>query len=210
MSPKNRSASANAGVRGRKGKDGPEPSRRAAPLALTAVVATRATRATRIASALDCFRRVIRALRVAARRAEDVSALRPAQLFVLGQIAAVPNQSLTELASRTLTDRTSVASMVDRLATRGLAERVRGAEDRRRVEIRLTPAGRRVLARAPHSPTEHLLEGLERLDAAALDQLGNGLAELVRVMGVAEGPATMLFEDAAPRAARSGARRTRA
>jgi DNA-binding MarR family transcriptional regulator len=154
-------------------------------------------RAKRLASTLDCFRRVIRVLRVSARQAEEKSALRPAQLFVLGQIAAAPNQSLSELAARTMTDRTSAASMVDRLAARGLVRRVRGAVDRRRIEIRLTPVGARVLARAPSSPTAHLLEGLERLDDDALDQLAAGLGELVRVMGAAEGRATLLFEDGA-------------
>ena len=155
-------------------------------------------RGERVASALDAFRRVIRALRVSARQVEEASALRPAQLFVLGQIAAAPGQSISDLAERTLTDRSSVASMVDRLAGRGLVTRRRGADDRRRVEVALTAAGRRVLARAPSSPTEHLLAAIERLDDATVDQLAHALGALVGAMGVGDGRTTMLFEDAAP------------
>jgi MarR family transcriptional regulator, organic hydroperoxide resistance regulator len=156
-----------------------------------------ASRQARIASAVDAFRRVIRVLRVAARQAEH-HGLSPAQLFVLGQIAARPRQSLSEIAARTLTDRTSVAGMVERLAGRGLVRRVIGEDDRRRVEIELTAAGERLLANAADSPTEHLLEGLEQLDDATLDQLTNGLGALVQSMRAGEGPATMLFEDATP------------
>ncbi len=162
----------------------------------------------RVAAALDGFRRVVRVLRVAARRVEDESALRPAQLFVLGQIAAVPRQSIGELAARTLTDRSSAAGMVDRLAARGLVRRVRGAEDRRRMEIVLTPKGVRVVARAPSSPTEDLLAALQQLDPATVDRLATDLDALARVMGAADGPAAMLFEDAPTEA--SDRRRRRA
>jgi DNA-binding MarR family transcriptional regulator len=152
-------------------------------------------RAQRISATLDCFRRVIRALRVAARYAEERSGLRPAQLFVLSQIAAAPNQSLSEIADRTMTDRTSVASMVGRLASRGLVRRVRGADDKRRVEIEVTSAGASTLRRAPSSPTQFLLDGLERLDDATLDRLARDVGALVRAIGASETPATMLFED---------------
>jgi len=167
-----------------------------------------AARAKRISATLDCFRRVIRVLRVSARYAEEKSGLRPAQLFVLSQIAAAPDQSLTEIAERTLTDRTSVAGMVDRLASRGLVARGRGTDDRRRVEIRLTAAGARTLAKAPSSPTQFLLEGLEQLDDATLDRLARDVGKLVRTMGAEAGPAAMLFEDGgAERGTRSRRRR---
>jgi len=148
-----------------------------------------------VAAALDRFRRIVRALRLAARQVERESALSPAQLFVLGQIAAEPGQSITELAGRTLTDRSSAAGMVDRLAARGLVRRVRGTEDRRRVQLELTPDGEAVMARAPSSPTERLLAALQQLDAATVDRLADDLGTLARVMGAAEGPVTMLFED---------------
>ena len=115
------------------------------------------------------------------------------------ELLARADASISDLAERTMTDRSSVASMVDRLAGRGLVTRRRGADDRRRVEVALTAAGRRVLARAPSSPTEHLLAAIERLDDATVDQLAHALGALVGAMGVGDGRTTMLFEDAAPR-----------
>jgi len=159
-----------------------------------------------LTAALDAVRRLVRALRVSARQAEDESGLSPAQLYVLGQIAALPGCSLSELAERTLTDRTSVRAMVERLLARGLVSRGTGESDRRRVEIRLTDAGRRILARAPRAPTQHLLAGLDNLDDASLSRLAASLGDLLAAIGAADEPPTMLFEEE-PR--RSPSRRRR-
>ena len=99
---------------------------------------------------------------------------------------------------------------MDRLTERGLVARRRSTEDRRRVEIRATPAGVAVLGRAPHAPTRRLLEGLGALDERSLRRLAAGLADLVQAMGLADEPARMLFDDGAgvarKRATRAGTR----
>ena len=166
-----------------------------------------AARSADVASALDALRRVVRELRVAAGRAASETGLSAAQLFVLQQVAAVPAASLTELAELTLTDRTSVAAVVERLHERGLVARARAATDRRRVEIRLTRAGVRVLARAPHAPTRRVLGALDALADDELRRLAAGLADLTRAMGIAETPAAMLFDDAGALAGARGAQR---
>jgi DNA-binding MarR family transcriptional regulator len=152
-------------------------------------------RAKAAATTLDALRRIVRALRLANGGVEKVTGLSAAQLFVLEQVAQTPGASLSELAARTLTDRTSVAAVVERLAARQLVERQRSQQDRRRVEIAPTEAGLAVLARAPHPPTRRILEGLESLDDGQLETLSASLAQLVRAMGIADEPALMLFED---------------
>ena len=74
-----------------------------APRARTA--AARAGRAQATAATLDAIRRVVRVIRLSARRTEGGSRLSPAQLFVLTQLADGAPASLSELAARTLTDR---------------------------------------------------------------------------------------------------------
>jgi DNA-binding MarR family transcriptional regulator len=159
------------------------------------------------AAALDGVRRVVRALRVAAGGAESATGLSAAQLYVLQAVHAAPGCSLTEVAARTMTDRTSVRAVVDRLAARGLVERRPSAADRRRVALVATPRAAAALARAPHPPTRRLLDGLDALDERDLRALARGLGALVRAMGVDAGPAAMLFEDPAPAPAARGARR---
>ena len=153
------------------------------------------TRARATTASLDALRRIVRELRLANSGTEKTTGLSAAQLYVLAQVASAPGASLSELAARTLTDRTSVAAVVDRLLSRGLVERRRSASDRRRVEILLTEGGQALLSRAPHPPTRRLLEGLEALDDKQLRRLAVSLTRLVQAMGLADQPAFMLFED---------------
>lgn len=161
-------------------------------------------------AALDHLRRIVRALRLAAGGGESATGLSAAQLFVLQVVHAEPGRSLTEIATRTMTDRTSVAAVVERLVERGLVERRRSASDRRRIEIVSTAAAARTLVRAPHPPTRRVLDGLATLDDRELRRVAQGLAVLVRAMALDADPAAMLFDDGAPTGAAASATRRRA
>ena len=156
------------------------------------------SRARAYTASLDALRRIVRELRLANSGVERHTGLSAAQMYVLAQVAAAPGASLSELAARTMTDRTSVAAVVDRLLARELVQRRRSATDRRRVEILPTAAGEEVLARAPHPPTRRLLDGLEALDDRQLRRLAVSLTRLVQGMGLADAPAVMMFEDDPP------------
>jgi DNA-binding MarR family transcriptional regulator len=166
-----------------------------------------------VTTALDAFRRIVRALRVAARSVEGRAHVSAAQLFVLQQLATVEHASLTQLAALTMTDRTSVAHVVERLEERGLVDRARSAVDRRRSEVTITAAGRRLLARAPNAPTIELVTALRRLEPAERRALARTLRRLTEEMHLERTPATMLFAEAAEtrpsRRTRSGAGRRR-
>lgn len=151
----------------------------------------------RTQEAEEALRRVVRGLRVAARQVEAAAPVSAAQLFVLQQLAGAPPMSLRELAERTLTDRTSVAHLLERLEAQGCIERRRSERDRRSSEITITDRGRVLLARAPASPTAQLLDAMGRLSAAEIGALALGLRRLADEMGVGAGPAPMLFADTA-------------
>ena len=140
------------------------------------------------------FRRILRVLRVAAVETQANAGISAAQAFVLNQLAHVDVLSVNELAARTLTDRSSVASVVDRLVAQGLAARSQSAADRRRAAIRITAEGRRVIARMPAPPTERLLSALDDLSDTDVERLAELLTHLVQSMGLAGTPAPMLFE----------------
>ena len=141
------------------------------------------------------MRRIVRALRIAAQRTQDEAGISAAQLFVLRQLADTPATSLNELAERTLTDRSSVGDVVERLALRGLVKRAQSSVDRRRLTISLTSSGERVLRSAPSSPTAILIDALEQLSDRELAELSHGLERLTQEMGIAGEPTVMLFED---------------
>jgi MarR family transcriptional regulator, organic hydroperoxide resistance regulator len=151
-----------------------------------------------VARTLNSVRRIVRALRVAEQRTHAEVGVSAAQLYVLRQLDRSAAGSLSELAHRTLTDRSSVSDVVERLEARRLVRRVRG-DDKRRTAIVITAAGRMLLRRAPVGPTALLVSTLAELDDRTLAALANGLDELTATMGVAEEPATLLVEDSSPR-----------
>lgn len=154
-------------------------------------------RAARAKEAEEWLRRIVRGLRVASRQVEALAPLSAAQLFVLQQLAEAPSTTLRDLAARTLTDRTSVAHLLDRLEAQGCIERRRSEHDRRCLEIVMTARGRALLSRAPLSPTAQLLDAMDQLSAAELGALTLGLRRLAEEMGLAAGPAPLLFADTA-------------
>src|SRR4051812_28347500 len=152
-------------------------------------------RNTATATAVDAVRRIFRALRNAAQQTQTQSGISAAQLFVLSSLADGAASSLTELGERTHTDRSSVGDVVERLAAAGLVERCRSERDRRRTEVKITPAGRSLLRSAPRPPTALLIAGLDALADGELGALAAGLLRLTREMGLEAAPAPMLFED---------------
>jgi DNA-binding MarR family transcriptional regulator len=151
-----------------------------------------------IVASVDALRRVLRALRIAARDTLATAGVSAAQLFVLSALVDGEEASLSELAERTMTDRTSVSAVVDRLVQGGLVTKGTSDEDRRRASIRITPKGRTVLRGAPRPPTALLVEAIERVEPAELKSLERGLRALTRAMGVDGEPVEMFFEDGAP------------
>jgi DNA-binding MarR family transcriptional regulator len=162
--------------------------------------------ASSIRTILDALRRIVRDLRLSSREAERDAGVSGAQLFVLQALAGGRATSLNELAERTHTDQSSVSVVVRRLADRKLLARKASRLDARRVELTLTPAGRRMLARCPEPTQARLLAAIQRLGAPELAALTQGLQALVREMGLdGSSPEMFLEEPAAPRSVGSPA-----
>jgi DNA-binding MarR family transcriptional regulator len=156
-----------------------------------------------MSSAVASIRRIVRVLRLASQQTQAAAGISAAQLFVLQQLGDGAALSLNELAERTITDRSSVAAVVDRLQAQRLVDRTTDPADRRRAAVRITAAGRRILARAPDAPTTALLAALRGLAPRELTGLARSLRRLTEALGAAEEPASMLFaEDGAARAPR--------
>jgi DNA-binding MarR family transcriptional regulator len=157
--------------------------------------------------ALDALRRIVRALRNVDTEARQ-SGLRGAQLFVLQQLATVPEQSVSELMARTLTSQSSVSEVVARLVARRLVSRRRSSHDGRRVVLALTPRGKALLRSAPRSAQSRLIAGVQQMPPARRQQLATLLEEWLSAAGMGHVPATMLFEDGASTSERGRATST--
>ena len=139
-----------------------------------------------VAEVVDSLRAIIRELRRGGREAEQVG-VHGAQLFAMQKLADGPATSLGELARRTYTDPSSVSVVVTRLVERGLVTRTVDSDDRRRVLIALTPAGRAIVRRAPRAAQARLVSAAQRLPERQLGSLASGLRALVRGLGDEDG-----------------------
>lgn len=168
---------------------------------------------------MDSFRRIVHALRSSHRTAGDLG-LTGAQLFVLAALGTAEGPiGVRELAGKTRTDQSTVSVVVGRLVNRGLVKRVRSASDTRRVELSLTARGRAALRKTPTTVAQSkLAEALGRLSKADSATLKRTLKRIVEMMGEADAPAPMLFDDGdtesaedhgAPRAQRAASKNTR-
>jgi DNA-binding MarR family transcriptional regulator len=146
-------------------------------------------------AAFDALRRIVRYLRVADREVQVACGLSVAQLFVLSEVGARPAISMADLAARTLTDQSSVSTVVARLVERGYLVRKQSTGDRRRAELRLTAAGKRILRTAPAVPQTAMIAAIGAMPAARRAELVRSLAILVRSIGADAQPPRMLFED---------------
>jgi DNA-binding MarR family transcriptional regulator len=147
-----------------------------------------------VRSALDGLRSIVQALRASGAGARRTAGVSGAQLFVLQQLAGTPGASVNDLAARTHTHQSSVSVVVARLVARGLVRRDTSEQDRRRVTLRLTPAGRALLRRAPATAQERLVEALGAMPARPRRQLAQGLTRLAAAMDGAGLPPPLFFE----------------
>jgi len=91
------------------------------------------------------------------------------QATLLWLVREHPGLTLKELAALERISAPSLSGHVDRLESASLLERVRSQQDRRRVGLRLTPAGSQLLRRVRARRTTWLVKRLAELDP---DQIG--------------------------------------
>jgi DNA-binding MarR family transcriptional regulator len=100
------------------------------------------------------------------------------QSATLWLIDANPGASQAALAAALSMDRATMMAIIDRLEESGLVIRKRSAQDRRRQELYLTPAGQKVLTKARTAIAKHERRFTSRLTPQELDALFKALSKL--------------------------------
>src|SRR6476620_5882884 len=105
------------------------------------------------------------------------------QATFLWLVKRSPGLSLAELAAEERISPPALSGHVDRLERVGLIERVRSTEDRRRVGLRLTDDGTRLLRRVRARRTTWLSGRLGTLAPSELEAVGDAIPALRRLLG---------------------------
>ena len=104
------------------------------------------------------------------------------QATLLWLVKRSPGLSLAELAAEEGISPPAMCGHVDRLERAGLIERVRSSEDRRRIGLRLTDEGARLLRRVRARRTTWLAGRLAALEPGELEAVEAALIPLARLL----------------------------
>jgi DNA-binding MarR family transcriptional regulator len=105
------------------------------------------------------------------------------QATLLWLVKRSPGLSLAELATEEGISPPAMSGHVDRLERAGLLERLRSSDDRRRVGLRLTGDGERLMRRVRARRTTWLADRLRTLEPEALESIELALPALLRLVG---------------------------
>ena len=128
------------------------------------------------------FRQVFNAVKTHFQQVEKDAGVGGAQLWALSVVASRPGIGVGELAGAMDVHQSTASNLVKALLLAGLVESSRKGTDRRAVQVRMLPAGRRVLRHAPSPFAGVLPEALGRLDDRTLKRLHRDLAILIQLL----------------------------
>ena len=153
------------------------------PRALSSPV-TDATPRAEAAEVLQAFRLVFNAVRTHFRAVEKKTGVGGAQVWALSVIRDQPGIGVGALARVMDIHQSTTSNLVKQLIERDMITALKEGTDRRAVQLRIRPAGTRLLKRAPQPFAGVLPEALNTLDRATLRRLKKDMGHLVAELGV--------------------------
>ncbi len=141
------------------------------------------------------LRRIVRAIELYSQEVYKGFGLTGPQLWALKTLSRRGTLATTDLATALAVQPSTLSVLVDRLEKRGLVRRNRPREDRRFVEITLTPRGTALAARAPDPAQGRLLHGLRTRSPRELRTIRTSVDQLVEMMEASQVEARFFFSD---------------
>ncbi len=134
---------------------------------------------------LICLRRITQAIELHSRQLVRQYGITTPQLVLLRQIHDKESITVSEVAKQISLKQTTVTDILNRLERKGLVSRHKDTGDRRRVLVKETDVGKKLLATAPSPLQETFLEKFENLE----DWQQNMILSSLQLLG------TLMVED---------------
>lgn len=112
---------------------------------------------------LTAIRRVIRATDLHSRHVTRTAGLTSSQLILLKVVRDKELSTISQLANSISLSQATLTTILDRLESNGLVKRERSDQDKRKVRVRLTDQGRKVLDIAPEPLQDTFIREFEAL-----------------------------------------------
>jgi MarR family transcriptional regulator, organic hydroperoxide resistance regulator len=147
-----------------------------------------------ISQIMQSLRRVFKSIQDYSQEVSKKYGITGPQLWALKTIAANGSLSLGELSQRMYLHPSTISGVVDRLEKKKYVQRDRAKEDRRVVQVRLTPLGRNLSRKAPNPIQGKMVYGLGKLKRDQLNSIYESLQRLVKIMEVQNVKVTFFFD----------------
>jgi DNA-binding MarR family transcriptional regulator len=113
---------------------------------------------------LISLRRIIQAIDIHSRQLARQHGITTPQLIILKQIEGKETITVTQLAKQVSLKQATVTDILNRLERKGLVQRQKDTGDRRRVLVKETDAGKKLLEAAPSPLQDTFLEKFENIE----------------------------------------------
>lgn len=128
---------------------------------------------------LYALRQIIRRADVDSRRLSADHEITGPQLLALTTVANDSDITAKDISERIHVSPSTVVGVLDRLEQRGLIQRERSEQDRRRVLVNATSQGRKLVRRVRYPMLESIQDVLEEMPQRRRDDLASALEKLV-------------------------------
>jgi MarR family transcriptional regulator, organic hydroperoxide resistance regulator len=146
-----------------------------------------------VAGIVDNIRRVFQVINEQSQKVKRETGLTGPQLWTIKTISDSAPINVKDLAQRIYLHPATVVGILNRLEESGLVQRLRSNDDRRVVTVGLTRKGKQLVTKAPEVIQGILVSGLEKLSEKKRDKIDDGLAELVKMLGIEMMPPQLLL-----------------
>ena len=143
---------------------------------------------------LVSIRKVIRAIDLHSKQLNKSSGLTGPQLLIMQEIARVKGVTASQIAKSINLSAATVTNILDRLENKGLINRVRSTEDKRRVGLFLSEEGRNSLIDAPQPLQEHFIQNFCSLEDWEQSLLLSSMQRIATMMDANELDAAPVLE----------------
>ena len=143
---------------------------------------------------LVALRRVIRAIDMRSRQLNKEVGLTGPQLLILQKVGKQKGVMVREIADDINLSSATVTSILDRMESRNLVERIRSTQDKRKVGVFLTESGEKALSTAPLPLQEHFTNRFNALQEWEQSQMVATLQRIATMMDAQDVDASPVLE----------------
>ncbi len=148
-----------------------------------------------IQGVVNALRRITKAIHEFSKAVDREFGITGPQLWAMRTINELGGCSAGDLAARLCVHPSTITGVIQRLEDKRLIDRQKREDDRRAVVLTLTPAGKKLLERAPHPAQGQLVGALSQFPPEDVAKLRAMLDQIVGAMELGDSKARFFFSD---------------